>query len=185
MRCVDKSIGFTLRQQSLWLKPSMKSVLNQVISNKYLPHTYPRKKHIFVGYMHEQKQFSSELIHRQRYLPCHIREHECSSCFIHEKNIFNLALAIFLNKNTCLEHINEKAFTVITFKNKNIFSNHIHERENFPSSHLWTGARGNIVGWGNMLQAARSRFRFAMWSLDFSIELNLQAALWPWGRLSL
>jgi hypothetical protein len=33
------------------------------------------------------------------------------------------------------------------------------------------------------LQAGRSRVRFLMRSLDFSIYLNLAPALWPWGRL--
>jgi hypothetical protein len=36
-----------------------------------------------------------------------------------------------------------------------------------------------------MLQAGRSRVRFSMKSLDFSIGIILPAALWPYGRLSL
>jgi hypothetical protein len=47
------------------------------------------------------------------------------------------------------------------------------------------GARGSLVGGGTMLQAGRSRVRFRMRSLDFSIDLILPAALCPYDRLSL
>jgi hypothetical protein len=38
-------------------------------------------------------------------------------------------------------------------------------------------ARGSVVGWGTMLRVGRSRVRFPVWSLDFSIDLILPAAL--------
>jgi hypothetical protein len=45
------------------------------------------------------------------------------------------------------------------------------------------GAHGGIGGWCTMLKTGRSRVRFPMTSLDFSIDLILPA--WSWGRLSL
>jgi hypothetical protein len=45
--------------------------------------------------------------------------------------------------------------------------------------------KGTSVTWGTMLQVGRSRVRFPIRLLDFSIDLMLPAVLWPWGRLSL
>jgi hypothetical protein len=58
-------------------------------------------------------------------------------------------------------------------------------RCNFMNTYYFKGARGGAVGWGTALQAGRPRVRFQMGSLVFFIDVNVLAALWPWGRLSL
>jgi hypothetical protein len=54
-------------------------------------------------------------------------------------------------------------------------------------THIWSpfqfGYR--VVGWGAMLQAGRSQVWFPMQWLDFSIDVILSAALWPWCQLIL
>jgi hypothetical protein len=47
------------------------------------------------------------------------------------------------------------------------------------------GACGSVVGWDTMLKVGRSRLRFPMSSLDFSIDIILPATLWPWVWLHL
>jgi hypothetical protein len=46
-------------------------------------------------------------------------------------------------------------------------------------------ARGEVAGYGTMLQAGRSRVRFPFASLEFFIYILIPTALWPFVRLSL
>jgi hypothetical protein len=52
-------------------------------------------------------------------------------------------------------------------------------------SRIYSSFDTNIIAWGTMTQAGRSRVRFPISSLNFSIGLILPDVLWPWGRLSL
>jgi hypothetical protein len=42
-------------------------------------------------------------------------------------------------------------------------------------------SRGSVVGSATTIQSRRSRVRFPMRSLDFSIDLIFPAAPWPWS----
>jgi len=53
-------------------------------------------------------------------------------------------------------------------------------KPHFNCSLCFIGARGGAAGWGTALQSGRSRSRFTMVSLEFSIGIILPAALWPW-----
>ena len=53
------------------------------------------------------------------------------------------------------------------------------------NSYLVPGACGGTVGWGTVLHDGRTQVQFLMGSLEFLIDINLSAALWPWCWLSL
>jgi hypothetical protein len=54
-------------------------------------------------------------------------------------------------------------------------------KDNYKYSECWStcGACGSVLGWSTMLQAGRSRVRFHMRPLHFSIDLILPPAQWP------
>jgi hypothetical protein len=62
---------------------------------------------------------------------------------------------------------------------------HTFHPPSFDRLSIFSEARGSVVDWGTMLLAGRSRVRFSMRSLDFSIYLILLAAQWPWGLFCL
>ena len=50
---------------------------------------------------------------------------------------------------------------------------------------VFTWVRGGSVGWGTAVQAERLWIRFPIRSLEFLIDINLPATLWPQGWLTL
>jgi hypothetical protein len=57
----------------------------------------------------------------------------------------------------------------------------VNSYNSFSRSFLLSWSVSRVVGLGTMLQAGRLWVWFPMSSLDFSIDLILPAALWPWG----
>jgi hypothetical protein len=55
----------------------------------------------------------------------------------------------------------------------------------YSFTYIYLGSSRSAVGWSTMLEAGRSRVRFPMSSLDFSVDLILPAALWSSSRLNL
>jgi hypothetical protein len=71
-----------------------------------------------------------------------------------------------------------------TKRAKSTLQKHNHPQHRILTKHVnpcWVG--GSVVGWYIMLEAGRSRVRFLMTSLEFSINLILPAALCPWIRI--
>jgi len=76
----------------------------------------------------------------------------------------------------------EKAFCVLRFEvSRSVITVQLEVRARFRkdapclfSKDTWLGARGGAVGWGTALQAGRSRVRFPMVSLEFSLTKSFR-----------
>jgi hypothetical protein len=79
-----------------------------------------------------------------------------------QKNIFRKCFLLFPSKTVIIPSAFQNGERQIT------------QNRNFDMYDDVDGARGSVVGWGTMLQAGRSRVRFPMRSLDFSIDLIFQ-----------
>jgi hypothetical protein len=74
----------------------------------------------------------------------------------------------------CYEYIADPGSREVSFA---MTAKYVTDHLKFLELLSYVRARGSVVGSGSMLQAGRSRVRFPMTSLDFSINLMLQAAL--------